>query len=113
MVVSAAAAAAPRPGGALAFPSSPTSLLLSRPQSASDLAVAPARTGRRTRWLVAGVPAVAGALAASAQTPMLLRDGGATLLVTAGAYSLVRAFDALTERRLIEQVSCIRIYLPH
>ncbi|EMS55542.1 putative phytol kinase, chloroplastic [Triticum urartu] len=34
---------------------------------------------------------------------MLLRDGGATLLVTAGAYSLVRAFDALTERRLVQQ----------
>uniref|UniRef100_A0ACD5Y9N2 Uncharacterized protein n=1 Tax=Avena sativa TaxID=4498 RepID=A0ACD5Y9N2_AVESA len=94
---------AARPCGALAFPSSPTSLLLSRSLSASDLAAAPTGTGRRRRWLVAGVPAVAGALAASAQTPMLLRDGCATLLVTAGAYSLVRAFDALTERRLIEQ----------
>ncbi|KAK1686416.1 hypothetical protein QYE76_047264 [Lolium multiflorum] len=97
---------AARPGGALAFPSSPTSLLLSRSRSAPDLAAAPTRTGRRRRWLVAGVPAVAGALAASAPaSAAVLRDGGATLLVTAGAYSLVRAFDALTERRLIEQVS--------
>ncbi|XP_051220157.1 probable phytol kinase, chloroplastic [Lolium perenne] len=95
---------AARPGGALAFPSSPTSLLLSRSRSAPDLAAAPTRPGRRRRWLVAGVPAVAGVLAASAPaSAAVLRDGGATLLVTAGAYSLVRAFDALTERRLIEQ----------
>ncbi|KAM0923706.1 hypothetical protein ACQ4PT_005377 [Festuca glaucescens] len=98
------AAAAARPGGALALasPSSPTSLLLSRSLSASDLAAAAAPRRPRRRWLVAGVPAVAGALAASVPTSML-RDGGATLLVTAGAYSLVRAFDALTERRLVEQ----------
>ncbi|CAM0902397.1 unnamed protein product [Alopecurus aequalis] len=94
---------AARPGGALAFPSSPTSLLLSRSRCASDLAAPPSGKGRRRRWLVAGVPAVAGALAVSAPASMLVRDGGATLLVTAGAYSLVRAFDALTERRLIEQ----------
>ncbi|KAF7012154.1 hypothetical protein CFC21_026376 [Triticum aestivum] len=89
-----------------ALPSSPTSLLLSRSISAPDLAVAPAlRRNRPTRWVVAAaVPAVAGALAASAPVgATLLRDGGATLLVTAGAYSLVRAFDALTERRLVQQ----------
>ncbi|KAM3391153.1 hypothetical protein ACQJBY_012677 [Aegilops geniculata] len=94
--------AAARPGGsALALPSSPTSLLLARSISAPDLAAR-----RPRRWLVAaaGVPALAGALAASAPAgATLLRDGGATLLVTAGAYSLVRAFDALTERRLVQQ----------
>ena len=57
-----------------------------------------------------------GALAVSVQmaaaVSTLLHDGGATLLVANVAYSLVRAFDALTERRLIQQVSCIRINLP-
>nr|XP_010906566.1 probable phytol kinase, chloroplastic isoform X2 [Elaeis guineensis] len=33
----------------------------------------------------------------------LMQDSGATALVLAGAYSLVRAFDTLTERNLIER----------
>lgn len=40
---------------------------------------------------------------AAAAPPAVLQDGAAALFITAGAYSLVRVFDVLTERRLIEQ----------
>ncbi|KAG1327116.1 Phytol kinase 1, chloroplastic [Cocos nucifera] len=39
----------------------------------------------------------------------LMQDSGATALVLAGAYSLVRAFDTLTERNLIEQLYSLHI----
>lgn len=100
-------AAAAWPVNALPLPSSPTSPLLSRSRfpphatSSSGLASYPVSSMRRRLVLGVGGPAMA-ALAASVP-PAVLRDGAATLLVTAGAYSLVRAFDALTERRLIEQ----------
>ena len=58
---------------------------------------------RRRLILSIGTPAAA-ALAATAP-PAVLRDGAATLFVTAGAYALVRTFDVLTERRLVEKVS--------
>uniref|UniRef100_A0A0A9HGK6 Uncharacterized protein n=1 Tax=Arundo donax TaxID=35708 RepID=A0A0A9HGK6_ARUDO len=85
--------------------SSPNSLMLSRspPYAASLLAPSPGSSMRRRLLLGVGTSAVA-ALAAAAP-PAVLQDGAATLFVTAGAYSLVRAFDVLTERRLIEQVS--------
>ncbi|XP_026662177.1 probable phytol kinase 2, chloroplastic isoform X3 [Phoenix dactylifera] len=44
-----------------------------------------------------------GSPAALAATAALVQDGGAAALVLAGAYSLVRAFDTLTERNLIER----------
>ncbi|KAL5214897.1 hypothetical protein ABZP36_004049 [Zizania latifolia] len=102
-------AAAARPVDVMSFPScSSTSLLLSHSRSlppatrSSRLAPSsPASSMRRQLLVGAGASAVA-ALAASAP-PALLQDGAATLLTTAGAYTLVRAFDALTERRLIEQ----------
>uniref|UniRef100_A0A0D9WAY9 phytol kinase n=1 Tax=Leersia perrieri TaxID=77586 RepID=A0A0D9WAY9_9ORYZ len=92
------AAAAARPVDValfLPFPTSSSSLLLSHSRSSA------VRSMRRRQQLLVGVPAVA-ALAASAP-PAVLQDGAATLLITGGAYGLVRAFDALTERRLIEQ----------
>ncbi|CAD6235286.1 unnamed protein product [Miscanthus lutarioriparius] len=42
---------------------------------------------------------------AAAAPPAVLRDGAATLFVTAGAYAQVRTFDVLTECRLVEKVS--------
>ncbi|KAK4800107.1 hypothetical protein SAY86_025472 [Trapa natans] len=42
-------------------------------------------------------------LASGPATGALLQDAGATAAVLAGAYSLVRGFDALTENNLIEQ----------
>jgi phytol kinase len=83
-------------------------LLLSRSPPSAGFAIAPppGRSMRRRRLLLGvGMPAVA-ALAA-AVPPAALQDGAVTLFVTAGAYTLVRAFDALTERRLIEQVAAI------
>ncbi|KAF8769223.1 hypothetical protein HU200_006727 [Digitaria exilis] len=56
---------------------------------------------RRRLVLGVGTSAVA-ALAASAP-PAVLQDGVATLFATAGAYALVRSFDMLTERRLLEK----------
>ncbi|KAL5216454.1 hypothetical protein ABZP36_007855 [Zizania latifolia] len=101
-------AAAARPVHAIPFASSSTSLLLSSSRAlppairSSGLASpSPASSMRRQLLLGVGAPAVA-ALAASAP-PALLQDAASTLLTTAGAYALVRAFDALTERRLIEQ----------
>ncbi|XP_040379489.1 probable phytol kinase 1, chloroplastic [Oryza brachyantha] len=105
-------AAAARPVDvALPFPfscCSSTSLLLSHSRGRSlppavgcSRLASPRSSMRRQLLLGVGAPAVA-ALAASAP-PAVLRDGAATLLITGGAYSLVRAFDALTERRLIEQ----------
>ncbi|CAN6229990.1 unnamed protein product [Urochloa humidicola] len=56
---------------------------------------------RRRLLLGVGTPAVA-ALAAAAP-PAVLQDGAATLFITAGAYALVRTFDVLTERRLVDK----------
>nr|ACG23902.1 hypothetical protein [Zea mays] len=81
---------------------SPNSLLLSRsPPHAAVLAPSPGSSMRRRLLLGVGTPAVA-ALAAAAP-PAVLQDGAVTVLITAGAYSLVRVFDELTERRLIEK----------
>nr|Q2N2K2.1 RecName: Full=Probable phytol kinase 2, chloroplastic; Flags: Precursor [Glycine max]ABA42675.1 phytol kinase [Glycine max] len=81
---------------------SPNSLLLSRsPPHAAALAPSPGSSMRRRLLLGVGTPAVA-ALAAAAP-PAVLQDGAVTVLITAGAYSLVRVFDELTERRLIEK----------
>ncbi|KAL6651598.1 hypothetical protein ACP70R_010523 [Stipagrostis hirtigluma subsp. patula] len=93
-------AAAARPGTAAA-----SSLLLSRSTRRAAFAPAPppASSMRRRLLIGAGAPAVAALAAAAAAPPAVLQDGAATLLITAGAYSLVRAFDVLTERRLIEQ----------
>ncbi|KAL6844162.1 hypothetical protein ACP4OV_025835 [Aristida adscensionis] len=103
-------AAAARPGGAVARAPSVTasSLLLSRPRPRAGFPPAPPPAGSmlRRRWLLLGVgtPAVAALAAAGAVAPpAMLQDGAATLLITAGAYSLVRAFDVLTERRIVEQ----------
>ncbi|KAG8043883.1 hypothetical protein GUJ93_ZPchr0458g22269 [Zizania palustris] len=102
-------AAAARPVRSIPFASSSTSLLISSSRalppafrSSGVASSSPAASSMRRQLLLGvGAPAVA-ALAASAP-PALLQDGAATLLTTAGAYALVRAFDALTERRLIEQ----------
>ncbi|CAN6290425.1 unnamed protein product, partial [Urochloa humidicola] len=40
---------------------------------------------------------------AAAAPPAVLEDGAATLFVTDGAYALVRTFDVLTERRLVDK----------
>jgi hypothetical protein len=86
-------------------------LLLSRSPPSAGFAVAPppGSSMRRRRRLLLGVgtPAVAAAV-----PPAALQDGAVTLFVTAGSYTLVRAFDALTERRLIEQVAAITNLLP-
>ncbi|XP_062184207.1 probable phytol kinase, chloroplastic [Phragmites australis] len=94
-------AAAAWPGTACA--SSPNSLLLSGspPHAAFALAPSPGSSMRRRLLLGFGTPAVA--VVAAVAPPAVLQDGVATLLITAGAYSLVRTFDVLTERRLIEQ----------
>ena len=57
------------------------------------------------RRLVLGVGTPAMAALAAAAPPAVLRDGAATLFVTAGAYAQVRTFDVLTECRLVEKVS--------
>ncbi|WVZ87625.1 hypothetical protein U9M48_034234 [Paspalum notatum var. saurae] len=96
-------AAAAWPGSAYA--SSPNSLLLSRspPHVAFALAPSPSPGSSMRKRLLLGVGAPAVAALAAAAPPAVLQDGAVTLLITAGAYSLVRAFDALTERRLIEK----------
>ncbi|XP_062227084.1 probable phytol kinase, chloroplastic [Phragmites australis] len=78
----------------------PNSLLLSRslPYAASSLAPSSGSFMQRRLLQGVGTPAMA-ALA----PPAVLQDVAATLFVTAGAYSLVRTFDVLTERRLVEQ----------
>ena len=94
----AAATACPRAA-------SSNSQLLSRSlprAAAAALAPSPGSSMRRRLLLGVGTPAVA-ALAAAAP-PAVLQDGAVTVLITAGAYSLVRVFDELTERRLIEKV---------
>ncbi|OEL32733.1 putative phytol kinase 2, chloroplastic [Dichanthelium oligosanthes] len=91
-------AAAAWPGAVAACASSPNSLLLSRPP---PHAPSPASTIRRRLVLGFGTPAVA-ALAAAAPAAVL-QDGAATLFVTTGAYALVRTFDVLTERRLVDK----------
>ncbi|CAN6250604.1 unnamed protein product [Urochloa humidicola] len=87
------------PGAGPACAPFPNSLLLSRfpPPHAPSLAT----SMRRRLLLGVGTPAVA-ALAAAAP-PAVLQDGAATLFVTAGAYALVRTFDVLTERRLVDK----------
>ncbi|KAK4776999.1 hypothetical protein SAY86_005687 [Trapa natans] len=47
----------------------------------------------------------ASALASGPAAGALLQDVGATAAVLAGAYSLVSAFDALTENNIIQQVT--------
>jgi phytol kinase len=81
--------------------SSQCALLLSRSPPTAGFALAPAPGSSMRRRLLLGVG-----------TPAVLQDGAATLFVTAGAYTLVRAFDMLTERRLIQQVSSFSNLLP-
>uniref|UniRef100_A0A0A9GNL7 phytol kinase n=1 Tax=Arundo donax TaxID=35708 RepID=A0A0A9GNL7_ARUDO len=95
-------AAAAWPGTACAS-SSPNSLLLSRSPRYAAFALAPSPKSSMRRRLLLGVGTPAVAALASVAPPAVLEDGAATLFITAGAYSLVRAFDVLTERRLIEQ----------
>nr|CAB3486123.1 unnamed protein product [Digitaria exilis] len=83
------------PGAGVAGVSSPNSLLLLRSPPPHAIYM------RRRLVLGVGTSAVA-ALAASAP-PAVLQDGAATLFATAGAYALVRSFDMLTERRLLEK----------
>ena len=94
--------------------SAPRNLLASRGRSLP--LASPFMAFQRRRPRVPLLPYIPAALKISAQMPpvvsTLLQDGGATLLVATMAYSLVRAFDVLTERRLIQQVSCTRINLP-
>lgn len=106
------AAAAAWPGNAFVRASSQCALLLPRsPLSASFALAPPPGSSMRRRFLLGvGTPAVA-ALAA-AVPPAVLQDGAATVFVTAGAYALVRAFDVLTERRLIQQVWSFTSLLP-
>ncbi|KAK3143407.1 hypothetical protein QOZ80_4AG0299940 [Eleusine coracana subsp. coracana] len=78
-------------------------LLLSRSPTSTRFALAPAPGSSMRRRLLLGVGTPAVAALAAAVPPAVLQDGAATMFVTAGAYTLVRAFDVLTERRLIEQ----------
>ncbi|XP_039819853.1 probable phytol kinase, chloroplastic isoform X1 [Panicum virgatum] len=91
-------AAAAWPGAGAASASSPNSLLLSRsrPHGPSPASYMPRR-------LILGVGTSAVAALAATAPPAVLQDGAATLFVTAGAYALVRTFDVLTERRLVEK----------
>lgn len=50
------------------------------------------------------LPTLRHVAAADATSSALIHDCGATAVVLVGAYSLVRAFDFLTEQNLIEQV---------
>ena len=95
-------AAAAWPGAGAASASSPNSLLLScsRPHGPSPASYMPRR-------LILGVGTSAVAALAATAPPAVLQDGAATLFVTAGAYALVRTFDVLTERRLVEKVSSL------
>jgi hypothetical protein len=84
--------------------SSQCALLLPRSPPAAGFALAPAPgTSMRRRRHLHGVCTPAAAV---------LQDGAATLFVTAGAYTLVRAFDMLTDRRLVQQVSSFTTLLP-
>ncbi|PUZ49444.1 hypothetical protein GQ55_7G326100 [Panicum hallii var. hallii] len=91
-------AAAAWPGAAAACASSPNSLLPSRSRPH-----APSPASFMRRRLVPGVANPAVAALAAAAPPAVLQDGAATLFTTAGAYALVRTFDVLTERRLVEK----------
>ena len=96
------AAATAWPGAAAS-----NSLLLSRSPphaAAAALALAPSPGSSMRRRLILGVGTPAVAALAAAAPPAVLQDGAVTVLITAGAYSLVRVFDELTERRLIEKV---------
>lgn len=92
-------AAAAWPGAGAASASSPNSLLLSRSRPHGP---SPASYMPRRLILGVGTSAVA-ALAVATAPPAVLQDGAATLFATAGAYALVRTFDVLTERRLVEK----------
>ncbi|KXG27303.2 probable phytol kinase, chloroplastic [Sorghum bicolor] len=95
------AAATAWPGAAAS-----NSLLLSRSPphaAAAALALAPSPGSSMRRRLILGVGTPAVAALAAAAPPAVLQDGAVTVLITAGAYSLVRVFDELTERRLIEK----------
>jgi len=96
-------AAAPWPGAAAASASPHSSLLLSRSRPHG---LSPASYMPRRLILGVGTSAVA-ALAVATAPPAVLQDGAATLFATAGAYALVRTFDVLTERRLVEKVSSL------
>lgn len=104
--------AAAWPGSGAACTSSPNSLLLSRPSPHAPPRASSMRRRRRRLRLVLGVGTPAVAALAAAAPPAVLRDGAATLFVTAGAYALVRTFDVLTERRLVEKVSAPSLILP-
>ncbi|PAN40673.1 hypothetical protein PAHAL_7G332700 [Panicum hallii] len=91
-------AAAAWPGAAAACASSSNSLLPSRSRPH-----APSPASFMRRRLVPGVANPAMAALAAAAPPAVLQDGAATLFTTAGAYALVRTFDVLTERRLVEK----------
>ena len=95
-------AAAPWPGAGAACASPHSSLLLSRsrPHGLSPASYMPRR-------LILGVGTSAVAALAATAPPAVLQDGAATLFVTAGAYALVRTFDMLTGRRLVEKVSSL------
>jgi phytol kinase len=97
-------AAAAWPGAAAACASSSNSLLPSRSRPH-----APSPASFMRRRLVPGVANPAMAALAAAAPPAVLQDGAATLFTTAGAYALVRTFDVLTERRLVEKVSSLTI----
>lgn len=91
-------------GGAVSSsgPLLPSRVFLGTPLFAANLRLAPSSSLFPSRLLRNASP-ISSPARLLRPVAALLQDGGAAALVLAGAYSLIRAFDALTERNLIER----------